>query len=143
MKSHELIDVFVESARGTQELHTTLAKQYCLEILQEKGATSKATAVSFEEYDDKPCVNSCNCITTDDVASAEVIRVWCDGEGGFIYADLDFYYQQSWTEDVLNKQSVYKDIARQYGQRLEKLKNEYFSLLKKKDRAVILIEKNY
>ena len=98
-KSTELINIFVESARGTQELHKTMAQQYCLEILQEKGATSKATAVSFEEYDDKPCVNSSNCITTDDVASAEVIRVWRDGD--FIYADLDFYYQQSWTEDVL------------------------------------------
>lgn len=101
MKSHELIDIFVESAREIQRTHTTLAKQYCLEILQEKGATSKATAVSFEEYDDRPCVNSSNCANTDDVASAEVIRVWCDGEGGFIYADLDFYYQQSSTEDVL------------------------------------------
>ena len=99
MKSHELIEIFVESARDTQNLHTTLAKQYCLEILQEKGATSKETAISFEEDDDKPCVNSCNCITTDDVASAEVIRVWCDGD--FIYADLDFYYQQSCTENVL------------------------------------------
>ena len=99
MKSHELIDVFVESAIGIKEVHTTLAKQYCLEILQDKGATSKATAVSFEEYNDRPCVNSCNCITTDDVASADVIRVWCDGD--FIYADLYFYYQQSWTEDVL------------------------------------------
>ena len=39
MKSHELIDVFVESAREIQRTHTTLAKQYCLEILQEKGAT--------------------------------------------------------------------------------------------------------
>ena len=101
MKSTELINIFVESARDTQKLHTTLAKQYCLEILQEKGATSKATAVSFEEYDDRPCVNSSNCANTDDVASAEVIRVWCDGDGGFIYADLDFYYQQSCTEDVL------------------------------------------
>ena len=99
MKSHELIDVFVESARDSQKLHTTLAKQYCLEILQDKGATSKSTAISFEDDNDKPCTNSCNCITTDDVASAEVIRVWCNG--GFIYADLDFYYQQSWTEDVL------------------------------------------
>ena len=99
MKSHELIDVFVESARDSQKLHTTLAKQYCLEILQDKGATSKATAISFEDDNDKPCTNSCNCRTTDDVASAEVIRVWCNGD--FIYADLDFYYQQSWTEDVL------------------------------------------
>ena len=99
MKSHELINIFVESARGTQELHKTLAQQYCREILQEKGATSKATAVSFEEYYDKPCVNSCNCITTDDVASAEVIRVWCDGD--FIYADLYFYYLQDWADDVL------------------------------------------
>lgn len=99
MKSTELINIFVESARDTQKLHTTLAQQYCLEILQEKGATSKATAVSFEEYDDRPCVNSSNCANTDDVASAEVIRVWCNGD--FIYADLDFYYQQSCTEDVL------------------------------------------
>jgi hypothetical protein len=99
MKSLELIEIFVEGAISTQNLHKTLAKQYCLEILQEKGATSKENAISFKEDDDKPCVNSCNCITTDDVASAEVIRVWCDGD--FIYADLDFYYQQSWTEDVL------------------------------------------
>lgn len=98
-KSTELINVFVESARDTQKLHTTLAMQYCLEILQDKGATSKATAVSFEEYNDRPCVNSCNCITTDDVASADVIRVWCDGD--FIYADLYFYYLQDWSNNVL------------------------------------------
>lgn len=41
---------------------------------------------------------------------------------------VDAKEQYGWTEDVLNKQSVYKDIARQYSQRLEKLKNEYFSL---------------
>jgi hypothetical protein len=99
MKSTEQINIFVESARGTQELHKTLAKQYCLEILQDKGATSKATAVSFEEYDDRPCVNSENAPGTDDVASAEVIKVWCDGD--FIYADLDFYYLQDWSDNVL------------------------------------------
>ena len=99
MKSHELIDIFVESARDTQNLHTTSAKQYCLEILQEKGATSKETAISFEEDDDKPCVNSEYAPDTDDVASAEVIRVWCDGD--FIYADLDFYYLQDWSDNVL------------------------------------------
>ena len=98
-KSTELINVFIEGVRDMQKTNTAFAKQYCLEILQDKGATSKATAISFEEYDDKPCINSCNCTTTDDVASAEVIRVWCDRY--FIYADLDFYYQQSWNEDVL------------------------------------------
>ena len=96
---NSVINNFVETAKAERASHDQLAKEYCLEILKQKGATSKATAVSFEEYDDKPCVNSCNCTTTDDVASAEVIRVWCDGD--FIYADLDFYYQQSWTEDVL------------------------------------------
>lgn len=96
---NSVISNFVETAKAEQASHKQLSKEYCLEILKQKGATSKATAISFEEYDDKPCINSCNCKTTDDVASAEVIRVWCDGD--FIYADLDFYYQQSWNEDVL------------------------------------------
>jgi hypothetical protein len=98
MKSHELIDIFVESARDTINLHKTLAQQYCLEILQEKGATSKATAILFEE-DDKPVTNSESAPATEDVASAEVIRVWCNGD--FIYADLDFYYLQDWSDNVL------------------------------------------
>ncbi len=98
MKSHELIDIFVESARDTQKLHTTLAQQYCLEILQEKGATSKATAILFEE-DDKPVTNSENAPDNDDVASADVVRVWCDGD--FIYADLYFYYLADWSNNVL------------------------------------------
>ena len=98
MKSTELINIFVESARNTQKLHTTLAKQYCLEILQDKGATSKATAILFEE-DDKPCTNSENGHVIEDVASAEVCRVWCDGD--FIYADLYFYYLQEWSNNVL------------------------------------------
>lgn len=98
MKSHELINIFVESARGTQEVHKTLAQQYCLEILQEKGATSKATAILFEE-DDKPVTNSENAPATEDVASADVVRVWCDGD--FIYADLYFYYLQEWSNNVL------------------------------------------
>jgi hypothetical protein len=98
MKSHELIDIFVESARDTQKLHTTLAQQYCLEILQEKGATSKATAILFEE-DDKPVTNSESAPATEDVASADVVRVWCDGD--FIYADLYFYYLQDWSNNVL------------------------------------------
>ena len=98
MKSTELINIFVESARDTQKLHTTLAEQYCLEILQEKGATSKATAILFEE-DDKPVTNSESAPCTDDVASADVVRVWCDGD--FIYADLYFYYLQEWSNNVL------------------------------------------
>ena len=98
MKSPELINIFVESARGTQELHTTLAKQYCLEILQNKGAISKATAILFEE-DDKPVTNSEYGPGTEDVASADVVRVWCDGD--FIYADLYFYYLQEWSNNVL------------------------------------------
>ena len=96
---NSVINNFVETAKAERTSHNQLAKEYCLEILKQKEATSKATAISFEEYDDKPCVNSCNCITTDDVASAEVIRVWCNGD--YIYADLDFYYQQSCTEDAL------------------------------------------
>ena len=96
---NSVITIFVETAKAERASLNKLAKEYCLEILKQKEATSKETAVSFEEYDDKPCVNSCNCITTDDVASAEVIRVWC--KGNFIYADLDFYYQQSSTDDVL------------------------------------------
>lgn len=96
--SIELINIFVESARNTQKLHTTLAQQYCLEILKQKGATSKATAILFEE-DDKPCINSENAPGTDDVASAEVVRVWCNGD--FIYADLNFYYLQDWSDNVL------------------------------------------
>ena len=99
MKSHELIDVFVESAREIQRTHTTLAKQYCLEILQEKGATSKETAISFNECDDNPCTNSEYAPGTEDVASADVVRVWCDGD--FIYADLYFYYLQEWSNNVL------------------------------------------
>lgn len=98
-KSTELINIFVESARDTQNLHTTLAKQYCLEILQEKGATSKETAISFNECDDNPCTNSEYAPGTEDVASADVVRVWCDGD--FIYADLYFYYLQDWADDVL------------------------------------------
>jgi len=98
MKSHELIDVFVESARDTQKLHTTLAMQFCLEILQDKGATSKETAILFEE-DDKPVTNSESAPATEDVASADVVRVWCDGD--FIYADLYFYYLQEWSNNVL------------------------------------------
>ena len=98
MKSHELIDIFVESARDTQKLHTTLAQQYCLEILQEKGATTKASAILFDE-DDKPVTNSEYGPGTDDVASADVVRVWCDGD--FIYADLYFYYLQEWSNNVL------------------------------------------
>jgi hypothetical protein len=98
MKSPELINIFVESARDTQKLHTTLAQQYCLEILQEKGATSKATAILFEE-DDKPVTNSESAPATEDVASADVVRVWCDGD--FIYADLYFYYLQEWSNNVL------------------------------------------
>ena len=96
--STELINLFVETARDTQNLHTTLAKQYCLEILQDKGATSKATAILFEE-DDKPVTNSESAPCTEDVASADVVRVWCDGD--FIYADLYFYYQQDWSYNVL------------------------------------------
>ena len=99
MKSHELIDVFVESAREIQRTHTTLAKQYCLEILQEKGATTKASAILFDE-DDKPVTNSEYGPGTDDVASAEVVRVWCD-DSNFIYADLYFYYLQEWSNSVL------------------------------------------
>ena len=97
-KSTELINVFVESARDVISLHTTLAKQYCLEILQDKGATSKETAILFDE-DDKPCTNSECAPGTDDVASADVVRVWCDGD--FIYADLYFYYLQDWSDNVL------------------------------------------
>ena len=41
---------------------------------------------------------------------------------------IDAKGQYGWTEDVLNKQSVFKDVARQYTKRLEELKNEYFSL---------------
>ncbi len=98
MKSTELINIFVESARDTINLHKTLAQQYCLEILQEKCATSKATAILFDE-DDKPVTNSENAPATDDVASADVVRVWCDGD--FIYADLYFYYLQDWSNNVL------------------------------------------
>ena len=98
MLSTELINVFVESARDTQNLHITLAKQYCLEILKEKGATSKATAILFTE-DDKPVTNSESAPCTEDVASADVVRVWCDGD--FIYADLYFYYLQDWADNVL------------------------------------------
>jgi hypothetical protein len=94
----ELINIFVESARDTINLHQTLAKQYCLEILQDKGAVSKETAILFEE-DDKPVTNSESAPATEDVASAEVIRVWCDGD--FIYADLYFYYLQDWSDNVL------------------------------------------
>lgn len=96
---NSVITNFVETARAEQASHNQLAKEYCLEILKQKGATSKATAISFEEDDDKPCTNSCNCETTDDVASANVVRVWCDGD--FIYADLDFYYQESSNDNVL------------------------------------------
>jgi hypothetical protein len=96
---NSVISNFVETARAEQASHNQLAKEYCLEILKQKGATSKATAISFEEDDDKPCTNSCNCETTDDVASANVVRVWCDGD--FIYADLDFYYQESSNDNVL------------------------------------------
>ena len=96
--STELINLFVETAKDTRNLHTTLAQQYCLEILQEKGATSKATAILFEE-DNKPCINSENAPGTDDVASAEIVRIWCDGY--FIYADLYFYYLQDWSDNVL------------------------------------------
>jgi hypothetical protein len=98
MKSHELIEIFVESARDTINLHQTLAQQYCLEILQNKGATSKSTAILFEE-DDKPVTNSESAPATEDVASADVVRVWCDGD--FIYADLYFYYLQEWSNNVL------------------------------------------
>lgn len=98
MKSPELINIFVESARGTQELHKTLAERYCLEILQEKGATSKPNAILFEE-DDKPVTNSESAPCNEDVASADVVRVWCDGD--FIYADLYFYYLQDWSDNVL------------------------------------------
>jgi hypothetical protein len=97
-KSTEQINIFVESARDTQKLHTTLAQQYCLEILQEKGATSKATAILFEE-DDRPVTNFESAPATEDVASADVVRVWCDGD--FIYADLYFYYLQEWSNNVL------------------------------------------
>lgn len=96
--STELINLFVETAKDTQNLHTTLAKQYCLEILQEKGATSKPNAILFEE-DDKPVTNSESAPCNEDVASADVVRVWCDGD--FIYADLYFYYLQDWADDVL------------------------------------------
>lgn len=98
MKSHELIDIFVESARDTINLYQTLAQQYCLEILQNKGAVSKATAILFKE-DDKPVTNSEYGPGSDDVASADVVRVWCDGD--FIYADLYFYYLQEWSNNVL------------------------------------------
>ena len=98
MKSTELINVFVEGAIDIQKVNTTLAKQYCLEILQDKGATSKETAILFEE-DYKPCTNSEYAPCTDDVASAEIVRVWCNGD--FIYADLYFYYLQDWSDDVL------------------------------------------
>ena len=98
MKSPELINIFVESARDTQELHKTLAQQYCLEILQDKGATTKASAILFKE-DDKPVTNSEYGPGPDDVASADVVRVWCDGD--FIYADLYFYYLQEWSNNVL------------------------------------------
>ena len=98
MKSHELINIFVESAKDTINLHKTLAQQYCLEILQEKGATTKASAILFEE-DDKPVTNSEYGPGIEDVASADVVRVWCDGD--FIYADLYFYYLQEWSNNVL------------------------------------------
>jgi hypothetical protein len=99
MKSTELINIFVESARDSQNLHITLAKQYCLEILQEKGATTKASAILFDE-DDKPVTNSEYGPGTDDVASADVVRVWCDNNN-FIYADLYFYYLKEWSNNVL------------------------------------------
>lgn len=99
MKSPELIEIFVESARDTQRLHTALAMQFCLEILQDKGATSKETAIIFNNENDKPCVNSENAPDNDDVASADVVRVWCNGD--FIYADLYFYYLADWSYNVL------------------------------------------
>ena len=98
-KSTELINVFIEGVRDMQKTNTAFAKQYCLEILQDKGATSKATAISFNECDDNPCTNSENAPGTEDVASADVVRVWCDGD--FIYADLYFYYLQDWADNVL------------------------------------------
>jgi hypothetical protein len=97
-KSTELINIFVESARDTINLHTMLAQQYCLEILQEKEATTKASAILFDE-DDKPVTNSEYGPGSDDVASADVVRVWCDGD--FIYADLYFYYLKEWSNSVL------------------------------------------
>ena len=97
-KSTELINVFIEGVRDMQNTNTIFAKQYCLEFLQEKGATSKPNAILFEE-DDKPVTNSENAPSTEDVASADVVRVWCNGD--FIYADLYFYYLQEWSNDVL------------------------------------------
>ena len=95
---NSVINNFVETAKAERASHEQLAKEYCIEILKQKSATSKATAILFEE-DDKPVTNSESAPCTEDVASADVVRVWCDGD--FIYADLDFYYQQSWNEDVL------------------------------------------
>lgn len=95
---NSVIGNFVETAKAERASHDQLAKEYCLEILKQKGATSKATAILFEE-DDKPVTNSENAPATDDVASADVVRVWCDGD--FIYADLYFYYLQDWSNNVL------------------------------------------
>lgn len=89
---------FVETAKAEQASHKQLSKEYCLEVLKQKGATSKATAIVFDE-DNRICVNSENAPCTEDVASAEVTRIWCEGE--FIYADLYFYYQQDWSDNVL------------------------------------------
>ena len=96
---NSVINNFIETAKAERASHDQLAKEYCLEILKQKGATSKATAISFNECDDNPCTNSENAPGTEDVASADVVRVWCDGD--FIYADLYFYYLQDWADNVL------------------------------------------
>ena len=91
---------FYENSRKLEKETREKALSYCIEILKEKGATSEESAVSFEEYDDKPCVNSLNCPSTDDVASAEVNRIWVE-DNEFVYGNLYYYYEQEHSNRVL------------------------------------------
>lgn len=96
---NSVISNFVETAKSERQAHKQLSKEYCLEILKQKGATTKESAIIFNNENDRPCTNSESAPGTDDVASAEVCRVWCNGD--FIYADLYFYYLQDWANNVL------------------------------------------
>ena len=137
-----------------------------------KGGTSRKNAKKLAEYFNEYGKNNNFNITTKTLSKDEVnledmkssikrggvivARCWHDVEHYVLITNLDEkdayifdpYYDEEEEYALDDAVTVFLDKHYHYNRivpikRLFNEKNEYFSLLKKKDRAVILIEKNY
>ena len=91
---------FLYKVQEKYNAHTQLWQNNTALKFYKKKVQQQKQVLSFFDEDDKPVTNSEYGPGTDDVASAEVVRVWCD-DSNFIYADLYFYYLQEWSNSVL------------------------------------------